>query len=87
MIANKYNEYLKHKRLGSKLMGDLSKIGNKFGKPSKHDLAIHKEYSEGEKPVKVALHDTSDLGFNVKNKPTSNLEKAKHESKLFYKGV
>jgi hypothetical protein len=85
MIANKYNEYLKHKRLGSKLMGG-NKIGNKFGKPS-HDLAIHKEYSEGEKPVKVALHDTSDLGFNVKNKPSSHLEKAKHESKLFYKGV
>jgi len=84
MIGNKLNDFLKYKRLGNKTTGELSKIGNKFNKSPKHDLAIHKEFSEGAKPTKISLHDSSDLGFD-NDKPSSHLEKKDMKQNYFIK--
>ena len=79
MLGQKYNDLLKYKKLGNKSMGDVSKLGGKFHMPSRRDFHLLKEHDSGSSPVKVALHDNSDIGFNIKK---SHLEKARHETHL-----
>ena len=86
MIGTKQSDLLKYKRLGNKSMNDFSKIGNKFSIPSRNDLHILKEHDGGEKPVRVALHDTSDMGFKT-DKKSSNLEKGRHMMNTLTRGV
>lgn len=80
MLGSKYNDLLKYKKLGNKSMGDVAKLGNKLNMPSRRDFHLLKEHDSGSAPVKVALHDTSDIGFNPEKK--SHLERGRRESHL-----
>ena len=85
MLGRKQLDLLKYKKLGNKSMNDFGKLAGKFNMPSRHDLHILKEHDNGERPVRVTLHDSSDLGFDVNGRKPSDLEKGKHIMNLVKK--
>lgn len=81
MLGNKATNTLKYKSLGNKAIGNYATLGSKFSMPARHSFNLMKEHDDGVKPVRVMIHDNSDIS-GINPEKSSQLERGRRESHL-----